>query len=26
VLDGVNHPSDNDGQLRRAGVLKFVPD
>jgi hypothetical protein len=26
VLDGVNHPNDNNGQLRRAGVLKFVPD
>lgn len=25
VLDGVNHPSDNNGPVRRAGVLKFVP-
>ncbi len=24
VMDGVNHPSDNGGSARRAGVLRFV--
>ncbi|MCR0981600.1 GFA family protein [Roseomonas populi] len=25
VLDGINHPSDNDGKARLAGVLRFIP-
>lgn len=26
VIDGVNHPNDNDGVTRRAGILRFEPD
>jgi hypothetical protein len=25
VFDGVNHPNDAGGQLRRAGTLRFIP-
>jgi hypothetical protein len=25
VMDGVNHPLDNGGQFRRAGMLRFEP-
>jgi hypothetical protein len=25
VLDGMNHPNDNGGVVRRAGTLCFVP-
>lgn len=25
VLDGLNHPLDNDGRFRRAGTLRFEP-
>jgi hypothetical protein len=25
VLDGVNHPSDNQGRTRRAGTLRYEP-
>ncbi len=25
VLDGVNHPNDNDGSAHRAGTLRFIP-
>lgn len=25
VLDGVNHPNDNGGAVRRAGTLRFTP-
>ena len=25
VFDGVNHPNDGGGQLRRAGTLRFIP-
>lgn len=26
VIDGVNHPNDNDGVTRRAGILRFEPE
>lgn len=26
VLDGVNHPNDTGGAVRRAGTLRFIPD
>jgi hypothetical protein len=25
VLDGVRHPSDNDGSVRQVGTLRFIP-
>jgi len=25
VLDGISHPRDNNGQVRMAGVLRFIP-
>ncbi|MDE0945553.1 MAG: GFA family protein [Sphingobium sp.] len=25
VFDGVNHPNDNGGSVRRAGTLRFIP-
>jgi hypothetical protein len=25
VLDGVNHPNDTRGLVRRAGTLRFIP-
>ncbi len=25
VVDGVNHPNDNGGAVRRAGTLRYIP-